>query len=87
MLSKPKLKSRFGRSDLEMTFDMLSDIVSSIMESADEVKEKTNPDAQDYGRLLAYAEVLSIIRDSCDSDDLKEIGLDFDIDARYLYGN
>ena len=70
-----------------MTFDMLSDIVSSIMESADEVKEKTNPDAQDYGRLLAYAEVLSIIRDSCGSDDLKEIGLDFDIDARYLYEN
>ena len=70
-----------------MSLDRLADVVSSIIEAADEVKNKDNRDAQDYGRLLAYAEVLSVIRDSCDSDDLEKIGLDFDIDERYLYGN
>lgn len=70
-----------------MSLDMLSDVVSSIVEAADEVKNKHNQDAQDYGRLLGYAEALSIIRDVCDPDDLEKIGLDFDIDERYLYGH
>ncbi len=70
-----------------MSLDMLSDVVSSIVEAADEVKNKHNKDVQDYGRLLGYAEALSIIRDACDQDDLEKIGLDFDIDKRYLYGN
>lgn len=69
-----------------MTNDMLVDVVSSILEAADEVKRKANQDAQDYGQLLAYAEVLSIIRDVCDEEERKEIGLDFDVDARYLLG-
>lgn len=68
-----------------MTLDMLSDVVGEIVKAADEVKEKKGQDAQDYGRLLAYAEALSIIRDVCDPDDLGKIGLDFDIDERYLY--
>lgn len=70
-----------------MTLERLSDVVSAIVEAADEVKNKTKQNAQDYGRLLGYAEALSIIRDSCDADDLPDIGLDFDIDERYLYGN
>ncbi len=70
-----------------MTLDMLSDVVAEIVEAADEVRAKKDLDAQDYGRLLAYAEVLSIIRDTCDPADLEKIGLDFDIDERYLYGN
>lgn len=67
-----------------MTIEMLSDVVASIVESAEEIKGKGGRDAQDYGQLLAYAEVLSIIRDACDADDLERIGLDFDIDKRYL---
>ena len=68
-----------------MTLNMLSDVVASIMEAADEVKNKKNQDAQDYGQLLAYAEALSIIRDACDKDELAKVGLDFDIDKRFLY--
>lgn len=68
-----------------MTLSMLSDVVASIVESADEVKSKKNQDAQDYGQLLAYAEALSIIRDACDKNELVAIGLDFDIDKRFLY--
>lgn len=64
--------------------ERMSDIVASIMEDADEIKAKGSKNAQDFGQLLAYAEALSIIRDACDPDDLATIGLDFDIDKRYL---
>lgn len=64
--------------------ERMADIVASIMEDADEIKAQGNNDAQDFGQLLAYAEALSIIRDACDPDDLATIGLDFDIDKRYL---
>lgn len=67
-----------------MTNNMLADVVSAIIEAADEVKKKTNQDDQDFGQLLAYAEALSIIQDACTTEGLKEIGLDFDIDKRYL---
>ena len=66
-----------------MSNDRLHDIVAAIAEAADEIKKKTDADAQDYGQLLAYAECLSIIRDAYDGD-LSEIGLNFDIDKRYL---
>ncbi len=68
-----------------MTNDMLAEVVASILEAADEVRGKADRDAQDYGRLLGYAEALSIIRDACDPDIYDQIGLNFDIDARYLY--
>lgn len=64
--------------------ERMADIVASIMEDADEIKAKGSNDAQDFGQLLAYSEALSIIRDACDPDDLATIGLDFDIDKRYL---
>ena len=66
-----------------MSNDRLHDVVASIMEAANEIKEKHHVDAQDYGQLLAYAECLSIIRDAYDGD-LSEIGLNFDIVKRYL---
>lgn len=78
-----KLKSRYGGSVSEMSNERLSDVVSAIVEAANEIKDKSTHDAQDYGQLLAYAECLSIIRDSYDGE-LDEIGLDFDIDKRYL---
>lgn len=64
--------------------ERMADIVASIMECADEIRFQEHRDSQDFGQLLAYAESLSIIRDACDPDDLNDIGLDFDIDARYL---
>nr|DAL33714.1 MAG TPA_asm: hypothetical protein [Caudoviricetes sp.] len=66
-----------------MSNERLHDIVTAIIEAADEIKGKEDADAQDYGQLLAYAESLSIIRDAYDGD-LSEIGLNFDIDKRYL---
>lgn len=62
----------------------MADIVASIAESADEILQKENRDSQDFGQLLAFAESLSIIRDACEADELRDIGLDFDIDAKYL---
>ena len=67
-----------------MSNEKLSDIVSAIIASADEVKSKKKIDSQDFGQLLAYAETLSIIRDACNPDDLEDVGLNFDIDKRYL---
>lgn len=67
-----------------MSNEKLSDIVSAIVDAADEIKSKKKIDSQDFGQLLAYAETLSIIRDACDPDDLEDIGLNFDIDKRYL---
>lgn len=64
--------------------ELMADIVAAIMEDADEIRAKENRDSQDFGQLLAYAEALSIIRDACAGYNLASIGLDFDIDARYL---
>lgn len=63
----------------------LIEIVDCITEAADELKEKKNKDQYDEGQLLAYAEVLCIIQDAFAGEDLKEIGLDFDIDQKYLF--
>ena len=67
-----------------MTTNALSDAVAAIIEAADEIHGKEQRDPQDYGQLLAYAETLSILRDACDPDSLEEIGLNFDIDKRFL---
>ena len=67
-----------------MSEDLLREVVSNIVESADEVKRSGTRNDLDYGKLLAYAEALSAIRDTYDGD-LSKIGLDFDIDKRYLY--
>lgn len=67
-----------------MSNEKLADVVANIIDAADEVRNKKTRDAQDYGQLLAYAEALSIIRDAFIPGDLAEIGLNFDIDIRYL---
>ncbi len=70
---------------MAMSLDMLKDAVAAIIAAADEVKQEgEKEDNMAFGQLLAYAEVLCILRDACDPTVLAEIGLDFDIDARYL---
>ena len=69
---------------MEINKDYLAEIVSLVIESADEIKAQKQIDNQDYGQLLAYAETLSIIRDVCGEEEVKDLGLDFDIDKRYL---
>lgn len=67
-----------------MNKNIMKEIVEGIVDAADELLEKEDRDLVEQGQLIAYAESLSIIRDACSGYDLKEIGLDFDIDAKYL---
>lgn len=54
--------------------------------NADEVLKSSDKGDYEQGQLLAYATVLGIIRDELSGYDLKEYGLDFDIDKKYLLG-
>ena len=67
-----------------MNKNNIREIVEGIMDAADELLEKPERDLVEDGRLIAYAESLSIIRDACAGYELREIGLDYDIDAKYL---
>ena len=67
-----------------MNENLMREIVENIIESADELLGKENRDLVEQGQLIAYAESLSIIRDAYSGYDLADIGLDFDIDEKYL---
>lgn len=69
-----------------MNVNILKEAVEGIVESADELlnKGKDQLDLVEKGQLIAYAEALSIIRDAYAGNDLSKIGLDFDIDRKYL---
>ena len=67
-----------------MSIDLLSDAVAAIIENADELKAQPNLDDVAFGQLVGYAEALCIIQDICSLDEQKKLGLDFDVDARYL---
>lgn len=67
-----------------MNENLTREIVEGIMEAADELLAVENRNEIQQGQLLAYAESLSIIRDALAGYDLASIGLNFDIDARYL---
>ena len=66
--------------------NQIREIVENITECADELlsKGRGNLNLIEQGQLLAYAEALSIIRDTLAGYDLTEVSLDFDIDAKYL---
>lgn len=67
-----------------MSKNLIKEIVEGILDAADELLEKKDRDLVEQGELIAYAESLSIIRDAMAGYDLAEIGLDFDIDTKYL---
>lgn len=67
-----------------MNKNLMKEIVEGIVDAADELLRKKDRDLVEQGQLIAYAESLCIIRDACTGYDLKEIGLDFDVDSRYL---
>lgn len=69
-----------------MNENHIKEIVENIIEAADGLLEKgrANLDPVEYGELLAYAESLCIIRDALSGHDLAAVGLNFDIDQRYL---
>ncbi len=64
---------------------LVKDIVEHIEESADELLAIAERNEYEKGQLFAYAESLCIIRDEYAGYDLADIGLDYDIDAKYLY--
>ncbi|MBQ2816447.1 MAG: hypothetical protein IJF16_00800 [Clostridia bacterium] len=70
-----------------MEMNKLKEIVEELVYAADEIKNQNHIDEINYGKLLAYAEALSVIRDICDEDEKRAIGLMFDIDERYLCGD
>ena len=64
--------------------NLLQGIVENITEWIVELKSKEHLTALEYGQLLAFVESLSIIRDACAGYDLTALGLDFDLDQKYL---
>lgn len=70
---------------MDESMDLVGDIVQLIMENADEIKEYPQEAEWDNGQLLAYVTCLHIIQDEYYASRAK-IGLDFDIDERYLKG-
>lgn len=71
---------------MKMNENHIQEIVENIIEAADELlnKGRDNLDLMDLGQLLAYTESLCIIRDAIAGYDLASVGLDFDIDEKYL---
>lgn len=69
---------------MEVNVYQIRGIVENLIEEADELLAKQDKNLLEQGELLAYAESLCIIRDAFAGQDLSEIGLDFDIDKKYL---
>ena len=69
-----------------MNENLLGEIVENIVEAADEIRAKRleNRDPMEQGQLIAYAESLCIVQDALSGYDLGAVGLDFDVDQRYL---
>lgn len=84
MRSRRRLSLLFLKRGFDMNKNIMLEIVEGIMDSADELLEKNERSDMEQGQLIAYAEALSIIRDAWAGNDLADIGLDFDIDSRYL---
>lgn len=68
-----------------MNENLLKEIVENIVEAADALREKKEKDLLEQGQLLAYAEALTVIQDAMAGYDLGAVGLDFDVDERYLF--
>lgn len=69
-----------------MNANYLKEIVENIVEAADEIRAKRREDCNpvEQGQLIAYVESLCIIQDALSGYDLGAVGLDFDVDQRYL---
>ncbi len=62
---------------------LVREIIEEVVREADEVLYSKVKSEYDEGQLLAYANVLGIIK-SMLSDRADEYGLDYDIDRKYL---
>ncbi|MDR2168198.1 MAG: hypothetical protein LBE35_10180 [Clostridiales bacterium] len=66
----------------ETTKLVLRDIVHNILEELNEIKSGTR-DEYHGGQINAYTHILRTMTGYADADELRDIGLDFDIDRKY----
>ena len=65
-----------------MNEEMIKQYIKDILEMADAVKAEPEGEFKD-GKLLAYNEILSILKTDLTPAGVKEFGLDFDIDEKF----
>ena len=58
-------------------------LINDVIETLDELV-KDEKDDFNNGQRLALTHILRVIKGQVDSDELKDIGLDFDVDKKYL---
>lgn len=63
--------------------DKVKQYVDYIKESIEEMKQDEKND-YNFGVVVGYVESLSILKSLYDEDEWKAIGLDFDLDKKYL---
>ena len=63
--------------------DKVKQYVDYIKESIEEMKQDKKND-YNFGVVVGYVESLSILKSLYDEDEWKAIGLDFDLDKKYL---
>lgn len=63
--------------------DKVKQYIDYIKESIEETKQEEKSD-YNFGVVVGYVESLSILKSLYDEDEWKEIGLDFDLDKKYL---
>ncbi len=63
--------------------DKVKQYVDYIKESIEEMKQEEKND-YNFGVVVGYVESLSILKSLYDEDEWKAIGLDFDLDKKYL---
>ena len=77
-----RMSNNVGK-EVVMMKDLLIEIIEEIQKEADEILQEKQTDYE-YGQLLAYATSLGIIKTCLASENLKDFGLDYDIDKKYL---
>lgn len=72
---------------MDINLCLIRQVVEEIIREADELKAQAGNECKDdmaFGQLLAYSEALCIMQSAFTGYDFKELGLDFDVDKRYL---
>lgn len=66
--------------------NLIHDLVFQLIESGDELKDKKERNECEFGVLLGYMEALRFIQTSLTEEEVKSVGLNFDVDEWYLNG-
>ena len=67
-----------------MNDEMLKQLISDVIESAEEVRNKSPLSEFERGMLLAYRDVLKMFQIDLTTFGPENYGLDFDVDDRYM---